>query len=180
MSAPSDFDGTRQGSPPDADPASGAEDLSLLTLAELRVRRQKLTELEGQVSYWRRIIQARLDLLRDGSIKRGATVEGLQRVLSQQLGHQSRLALINTQPGEDLPPIEGLSHLWNRGINATPDEAAALDIDLIAAEKQLSARRAELFKLIDAATAELISRYRDNPVLALTALPSRDPRPSPL
>lgn len=160
--------------------ATAARDLTELTLEEVRARRRKLQELEGQVSYWRRIIQARLDLLRDGSLKRGTTVEGLQRVLSQQLGQNNRVALMNVQPGGGVPPIDGLGHLWNRGIDPSPEEAALLDADLITAERALSARRNELFGLIDAATAELISRYKERPELALTALPSRNSSNSPL
>ncbi|MEI6620393.1 MAG: hypothetical protein WCP28_00610 [Actinomycetes bacterium] len=161
-------------------PGSVTTPLADLTLQEIRERRQRLMALEGRVSYWRRIIQARLDLLRDGSLKRGTTVEGLQRVLSQQLGSNNRLALMNVQPGVGMPPIDGLGHLWNRGIDPTGEERAALEADLKAAEQQLSTRRRELFDLIDAYTAELVSRYRECPSLALTALPTRPENPVPL
>lgn len=151
-----------------------------LSLAQVRSRRTRLIELEGHVSYWRRVIQARLDLLCDGSLRRGTTIDGLQRVLSQQLGNNDRLALMDVQPAGGLPPIEGLGHLWNRGINPTPTERADLESDLKAAEKALSARRNELFASIDALTAELIVRYRECPELALSALPARSENPNPL
>ena len=41
--------------------------VSEMTLDQLREMRKVLTERESQISYWRRIIQARLDLLRDGA-----------------------------------------------------------------------------------------------------------------
>ena len=41
------------------------------------------------------------------------------------------------------------------------------------AERELSAYRRSLHERLDAATGELISRYRDEPALALKALPLR-------
>jgi hypothetical protein len=43
---------------------------------------------------------------------------------------------------------------------------------LRAAEQKLTAYRKALFERIDEATAELILRYRENPVAALSALPN--------
>lgn len=155
----------------------GGKQVADMSLEELREMRKVLTDRESQISYWRRIIQARLDLLRDGSVKRGATVEGLQRILSQQMGANSRKGMLSLRPQQD-QPIAGLDHLWHRGINGADDEQ--LERDLLAAEHQLSHDRNELHGLIDAATAELISRYHNDPLLALTALPHRRERPTPL
>jgi hypothetical protein len=44
------------------------------------------------------------------------------------------------------------------------------------AEKELSTYRRSLHERLDAATGELISRYRDEPALALQALPLRQQR----
>ncbi len=165
----------------DAQPFGGGGepdlDVTVLPLAQLREIRRILTERESRVSYWRRIIQARLDLLRDGAVKRGASVEGLQRILSQQMGANSRKGMLSVQPPGG-QPIAGLNHLWNRGINGADDEQ--LELELVAAERELSAERSRLFGLIDAATAELIARYHVEPTLALSALPQRKVRPSPL
>ncbi len=156
-------------------------DLSQLTLSQLRERRTKLADLEGQVSYWRRIIQARLDLLRDGSLRRGATVEGLQRVLSQHLGSNSRKVLLDVY-GSDSQPVQliGLGHLWSRGITTSSEQNLELETDLVAAEGALSECRASLHANLDAATAELIGRYHQDPAQAFSALPSRSARPTPL
>lgn len=148
-----------------------------MSLEQLREMRKVLTDRESQISYWRRIIQARLDLLRDGAVKRGATIEGLQRILSQQMGANSRKGMLSLRPQQD-QPIAGLDHLWHRGINGTDDDQ--LERDLLAAEHQLSHDRSELHELIDSATAELIARYHNDPALALTALPHRRERPTPL
>ncbi len=156
-------------------------DLSQLSLVELRERRAKLADLEGQISYWRRIIQARLDLLRDGSLRRGATVEGLQRVLSKHLGSNSRKVLLDVY-GRDSQPVQllGLGDLWSRGITASADQNLELEADLVAAEGALSECRGCLHANLDAATAELIGRYHQDPVQAFSALPTRSARPTPL
>jgi hypothetical protein len=44
------------------------------------------------------------------------------------------------------------------------------------AERELSSYRRSLHERLDAATGELISRYRDQPALALQALPLRQQR----
>jgi len=155
-------------------------DIASVPLAELRELRQTMIKLENQVSYWRRIIQARLDLVRDGSLKRSASIEGLQRILSQQLGNNNRKVLMDVQSGfGDIPNVAGLGSLWNR-MDDDLDNDSNLVEQLVVAERELSKRRNELHDGIDAATAELVSRYRANPELVLTALPSRSSRPQPL
>ncbi len=155
------------------------DDLTLLELDQLRERRKALTEREAQVSYWRRIIQARLDLIRDSSIHGAATAEGLERVLTQQLGANQRLGILSVQP-RGAAPLAGLDRLWNRTVGDDQAAGTELEADLLAAERELSSLRSRLFGQIDAATAEMIRRYRENPRLAFTALPSRENRPAPL
>ena len=72
---------------------------------------------------------------RDGALKRGATIEGLQRILTQQMGVNNRKGILSVMPEEN-QPMDGLDHLWQRGINSQDDEQ--LEKDLIAAERQLS------------------------------------------
>ncbi|MFT6564379.1 MAG: hypothetical protein ACJAY5_001133 [Actinomycetes bacterium] len=156
-----------------------AADLTELTLEQLRSCRKALTTREAQVSYWRRIIQARLDLARDSAIRGAATVEGLERILTRHLGGNQRLGVLSVQP-TDVAPIDGLDHLWSRSIGIESPVGGELEADLIAAERKLSALRAGLHSQIDAATAEMIARYRADPQLAFSALPRRDSRPAPL
>ena len=154
-------------------------ELQTLPLEEIRQIRNDLKDLENRVSYWRRIIQARLDLLRDGSISRGATVEGLSRVLSKHLGPNNRKAVLTVNNCE-LPPLEGLARLWKRGITENGEDPDTLEEDLAIAENELSTRRSELHEKIDAATAELILRYREDPARAFSLLPTRPSNPTPL
>ena len=61
---PSPRDGQRSGGRPVPERST---DFAHLSLTALRAYRRTLTHEESRVSYWRRLIQARLDVLRDDS-----------------------------------------------------------------------------------------------------------------
>jgi hypothetical protein len=153
-----------------------SEDFAHLSLGDLRDYRRTLTAEEDQVSYWRRIIQARLDVLRAGTL---AAVDGrhLRPVLTDARVASSRTALVQVLPVDDIPPLPNLAELWERRV-ADDDMTgqAELDHDLAVAERQLSDYRQALHRRIAAATTELIARYREQPALCLTALPTRPER----
>jgi hypothetical protein len=165
--------GRRSGSRPTPE---RAEEFAHLSLDALRDYRRTLTSEEDQVSYWRRIIQARLDVLRAGTL---GTVDGehLRPVLTDDRIASSRTALVSVVPADDIPPLPNLAELWERRV-AEDDELgqAELDHDLALAERQLSEYRAALHRRIADATGELIARYREQPALCLTALPLRRDR----
>ena len=148
------------------------EEHAHLTLPELREYRKVLSAEESRVSYWRRILQARLDLLLAGS---HGDSETLRPVLTDQRVGAGRRALVEITPVDDIPPLPDLAGLWDRFVDLN-DEAgvAALAEDLAAAERQLSDYRSVLHRRIGAA----IARYRDEPTLCLSALPLRDERRS--
>jgi hypothetical protein len=157
---------------PDRDHAFDA-----LSLDDLRAMRTALAQEETRVSYWRRIIQARLDVVRAGGVE-GDRVAGLGRVLADAPTLGRRLAHITVGPVDEVPPLPDLSELWARQADDDPAARARLAQELVVAERRLSAVRAGLFHRIDAVTGELIARYRQDPRLALTALP-HDPMPHP-
>ena len=147
-----------------------------LTLDGLRDYRRALTAEESNVSYWRRIIQARLDVVRAGS---DLASENLKPVLTDERIGAGRQALVEVVPVDDIPPLPDLAGLWDRQVDlADADAVAALEADLDEAERQLSDYRAVLHKRLGAATSELIARYRDEPTLCLTALPVQPGRRS--
>jgi hypothetical protein len=167
-SVPPARDGGRRGGR--ATPELSA-DFAHLSLDELREFRRTLTAEEDQVSYWRRIIQARLDVLRAGTL---GTVDGqhLRPVLTDRRVARSRTALISVVPADDIPPLPNLAQLWERRVaDGDTVGAEALDADLAAAERQLSDYRQALHGRISDATSELIARYHEQPALCLTALP---------
>lgn len=143
-----------------------------LSVAELRDLRTVLSEEESRVSYWRRILQARLDVLAHGMPGRGLDPELLAPVLTDHKVGAGRQAMARFVPVDDEPPLPSLATLWERQVDLTePAECEALAADLREAEGQLSAYRASLHVRIGEATTDLIARYRDEPSLCLTALP---------
>ncbi len=150
---------------PERDPAYDS-----LSLEDLRALRTSLADEETKVSYWRRIIQARLDVLRAGGSEVDRVAD-LGRVLADAPTLRRRLVHLSVGPIDDVPPLPDLARLWSREVDG--DEAAreSLAGDLLVAERRLSEVRAGLFRRIDGVTGELIARYRQDPTLALTALP---------
>ena len=148
-------------------------DYAHLSIDALREYRRALTAEEGKVSYWRRILQARLDVQQAG---RDLDQDHLRPVLTGERVGAGRQALIEVVPVDDIPPLPSLAELWDRRVD--PDDAdgvRALEQDLRLAEAQLSAYRNALHRRIAEATGELIARYREQPALCLSVLPL-DPR----
>ena len=146
-----------------------SEEHAHLSLDALREYRKVLSAEESRVSYWRRILQARLDLLLAGS---DGDSDTLRPVLTDQRVGAGRRALVEITPVDDIPPLPDLAGLWDRFVDPSdPESATALADDLAAAEKQLSEYRTVLHRRIGAATSELIARYREEPTLCLSALP---------
>lgn len=142
-----------------------------LPLVGLRQYRRALTQEESRVSYWRRIIQARLDMVRAAQTGR-PTVDTLRPALTEARVSRGRQALIEVVPIEDIPPLPNLEALWERDYVPGDDAGnAALERDLTRAEAQLSAYRAALHRRLGLATGELIARYREDPGQCLSALP---------
>ena len=151
-------------------------DYAHLSIEALREYRRALTAEEGKVSYWRRILQARLDVVRAGSGARELDHEHLRPVLTSERVGAGRQALIEVMPVDDIPPLPSLAELWDRRVERDDVEAQAqLEQDLSLAEAQLSAYRNALHRRIAEATGELIARYREQPALCLSVLPL-DPR----
>jgi hypothetical protein len=154
--------------------AQRTEQHAHLTLEGLREYRKALTAEESNVSYWRRIIQARLDLVQAGST---VTSDNLRPVLTDERIGAGRQALIEILPVDDIPPLPDLASLWDRFVDpGDTDAVAQLTSELVDAEQQLSDYRRALHERLAAATGELIARYRDEPTLCLSALPMRPER----
>ena len=149
-----------------------AAELSHLSLEGLRAYRTALAAEEVRVSYWRRIIQARLDTVRMVEGVRAVDSNTLKPVLSSARVGRGRSALANVVPVDHTPPLPDLERLWDAVHDASgPQEQKQLEIDLATAEHDLSEYRQALHKRIAVANEELIARYRDRPLDCLTALP---------
>jgi hypothetical protein len=150
-----------------------APELAHLGLVELRDYRQELVAEETRVSYWRRILQARLDQVKGSDDKH--TLRRLRGVLDDHGQSSRRLALLPVVRTEDAAPLPNLAVLWETTPGGEGDHGPMV-VRLTDAERELSSYRRSLHERLDAATGELISRYRDEPALALHALPLRQQR----
>jgi hypothetical protein len=143
-----------------------------LSLQSLREQRRVLGQEENRVSYWRRLIQARMDLIELQGGDDSVRLERLRLALGETRVGPGRGALVDVLPIDDVPPLPDLAGLWAR--EADPDDPASvheLKHDLAFAELQLSAYRAALHRRLAGTTGELIARYHEEPRLALLALP---------
>ena len=155
-------------------------DYAHLSIDALREYRRALTAEEGKVSYWRRILQARLDVVEAGAASgKALDQDHLRPVLTSERVGAGRQALIEVLPVDDIPPLPSLAELWDRSVedhDVAGQEAFRTELRL--AEAQLSAYRNALHRRISDATGELIARYHEQPTLCLSVLPVEPRRAS--
>ncbi|WP_340537193.1 RsiG family protein [Nocardioides sp. GXZ039] len=144
--------------------------LADVSLPELRAYREKLRAEEERISYWRRLIHARVDLLRADALADSPVldVDALGRVLGDTGRGQVRAALHRVRAADPLPDLPDLEAVWVMPTDAAGTEEAFERLG--AAEKTLTSYRRGLHDRIDEATAELIVRYQQDPSRALELL----------
>lgn len=142
-----------------------------LALDDVRRLRQQLTDEEGRVSYWRRLFQARMDMLNGAD---SADTGDVRRVLEDASSAPRRWQALGLHPADIDTTMPEAQQLWSRVVDLSDDrQRNAYMALLMQMETSLSRNRRALHQQIDAVTNELIARYRANPSLALTALPTR-------
>jgi hypothetical protein len=156
---------------PLADVATSPDGWAQLALPELRRYRRQLADEEEKVSYWRRLVHARLDVLEaEAHHERPLTVDELIRVLGDTGTGRSRTALVSVRAADELPELPVLHEMWVTELDPNDKAAVAEATErLRSAEAQLTDYRRALHQRLDQATAELISRYRAEPRSALVA-----------
>lgn len=152
--------------------------LETIPMRELRAKRAACAELETELSYLRRLAQARIDLILDESErrKRGLSeprtdelVERLPRILGEhsRAGGPGRLPAF-LAPGEggqlrltaridELLPADQLVSLGA----LSPDRLGELLETLSQLERDVSGERRALHDILDRLQEELVRRYRD-------------------
>lgn len=148
-------------------------DLGVLKLPELRALRRDSQRDEADLSYLRRLLQGRIDILRDELARRSdedtaaSMVERLSEILADAPSpHRSsaRHVTLSTPRGaecrqlaaETLAEVE-LSDLAAR----TDEELRAAMRRLVRNEQRVSRRRHHLQQTVDGCSAEIARRYRE-------------------
>lgn len=170
---------TDSGPLPPPDPAE--PDLSRLRLPELRTLRRDAQRDEADLSYLRRLLQGRIDILRAELARRGgaadpatpgsgepsALVDRLSAILTDAPArHRSsaRHVTVGTPYGEEYRRLaaEMLDEVELSDLEArTDDELTAGLARLVHHEQQISGRRQGLQRTADDCSAEIARRYRE-------------------
>jgi hypothetical protein len=146
-----------------------------LPLATVRERRAQCLEVETALSFARRLVHGRLDILANERQRRvggeasdlHALVEDLPAILAEK-GRAAGPGRLVQQlgPTEAVDPLVArLDELTPPGIVSDPTAVTGTELDghierLVAFEQELSAQRHVLHDLLDALQAEITRRYR--------------------
>ncbi|MDG5807150.1 AmfC protein [Streptomyces ossamyceticus] len=155
-------------------------DLSRLRLPELRTLRRDAQRDEADLSYVRRLLQGRIDILRAELARRGGTaqppgsdgrtpalVDRLSEILTDAPArHRSsaRHVTVGTPHGEEyrLLAAEMLAEVELSDLAARTDEELTAGLGrLVRYEQQVSGRRQRLQRTADECSAEIARRYRE-------------------
>jgi uncharacterized protein (DUF433 family) len=147
--------------------------LSELDLDEVRRRRVTAEDVEAQISYYRRLLHGRMDLLdfeqrrRRGEEER-SIIDALPEILAKGmiLGSEPTLRHIETMP--PLPSVTGrrlIDKIMDDGVltnlpELTDEEITEALERLREVESELSVQRRQLHQVIDTLQEEMVSRYR--------------------
>lgn len=157
-------------------PEPRRRDLALLRLAELRDLRRDSQRNEADLSYVRRLLQGRIDILRAELARRtephrpaagDAVVDRLSEILADTPArHRSsaRHVTLGTPHSEESRRLaaEMLSEVELSDLTARTDEELHTGMArLIRYEQQVSRRRQELQRVADQCSAEIARRYRE-------------------
>jgi hypothetical protein len=143
-----------------------------LSLDELLERRSALRAHEEQLSYWRRVVQGRLDLLQ--SRLDGGDPDALADVLGGTERCGSRMAHSPVRHIEPMLELATADRAWE--IASCSDDPAAVRhaaARLAVAERWLSDQRARVLAELDHATDQLARRLRDDPGAYLRSVERR-------
>ena len=154
---------------------SYARSLRGKSLAGLRAARERLQAEELRVSFWRRLVQGRLDLVRAALAGEGAppSVGDLARlaVAWPDTAPRRSPAAACLVPDAGAAALHGLDGFWDTPLPwDQPARLRELERLLVEAEVELSAYRRLLHQRLDACTAELVARYRRDPELVTDLL----------
>jgi hypothetical protein len=143
-----------------------------LSLDELRSLRNRLQVEDDEVSYVRRVAQARVDLVRAESHRRNRGES------TDDLPSELRVVLSTHLTGGSPRPPRPVDHVGDNALSdeldevcsahgfgrleqLSDDELSGLEHELTAFERRVSDDRRDRYDRLDALSAELVRRYRE-------------------
>ncbi|MCC5032700.1 hypothetical protein DMH02_005450 [Streptomyces sp. WAC 00631] len=157
-------------------PGSALHELGLLTLPELRSLRQRARREEADLSYVRRLLQGRIDILRAELARRATPDSGdanrldlrrLSRILADEpspVRSSARHVTLSTPHCEEYRRLaeDMLSEIGLSDLHARTDTELRSGIGrLVRCEQQVSVRRRVTQRTADDCSAEIARRYRE-------------------
>jgi hypothetical protein len=154
-------------------------DLTTCPVDVLRERRGQCERLEAKVSYLRRLVQGRLDIVRAERHRRATggeagDMETLVLRLPEILGDKVHAPGFGRLPTNLMPPEDDaltadLDEIAGAEAMGSLPELSDAQLDslvgrLVDLEAEVSGRRRELFGVIDALQSELVRRYQEGQV----------------
>ncbi|MFI1965902.1 hypothetical protein ACH429_17625 [Streptomyces pathocidini] len=150
-------------------PDTPQHDLRALRLPELRSLRRESQQEEADLSYVRRLLQGRIDILSAERARRAApetpVVDRLHEILADgpSLGRSARHVTLGTPHSEVYRKLadEMLAEVELSDLESRTDEELLGALGRLArGEQQVSRRRQQLQKTADECSAEIARRYR--------------------
>jgi hypothetical protein len=147
-------------------------DLDSLTIDELRARRDLAEDVENELSYYRRFLHGRLDLLAfEQRRRRGEESRSLIDALTEILTGRDRVGGTSSRHlSTDLPdiPVKGrrhLDHVLGSDLMARLGEMSEAELseaalELSDLESEISTVRQQVQTILDQVHAEVIARYK--------------------
>lgn len=148
------------------------ENVRTTPIAQLRARRDECRELEVELSYSRRLLQGRIDILSSELEKRSVggpsgveeLVDRLPSILAAEAQRRSdRLLSIDlpANAGKHRRYRERLATSLSSIASSSDEELRAMLDELVEVERMVSEDRRKAQQIVDAVNAELVRRYRD-------------------
>lgn len=162
------------------------EALAELPIEDLRARKGNCEQVEGELSYVRRLIQGRLDIInaelrrREGGGDGGLAeiVDHLPEILSEG-GRGATIGRRPTEMGDDVNHrliTADLDRIIDVDTVATlptmsDEEVAAISTALIDLEQRISSKRRALHERLDTVQGEIVRRYKSGEATVDSLLP---------
>jgi len=146
-------------------------ELAELSMSDLLTHRAHLRSREGQLSYWRRVVQGRHDVLclvvSGKPVSTARIADSLASEVRPTGRSSSHVPLEHTEP---LTELSGMDQAWERSCRGDDTALAADTLRRLAlAERWLTDERLCLHVELDATTAELTRRAAADPAEYLAA-----------